>query len=386
MRFNQDFPSGVLPAFSRSVLWAVGLASLALSGCQPASNSTPVSATATNSSSDASDVKAASSDVAPTAAKTLTVGYSDWPGWVALDIAQQKGFFAKEGVNIQLKFFPVYTDSLNAYAAGQLDGNCQGLADTFPALLNGLKTKAVLMTDYSYGNDALLAQPGINSIRELKGKTVATETGTLEHQLFIHMLDQNGMTEKDVKLVNIAIQDCPAAMLTKRVDAAMVWEPSISRIETELKGAKRLYDSRQAPGFMPALIMFKSDVVAARPKEIQGFVNAWYRAMDWWRQNPKDALKILAKRTDSPLPVYDKFVRGTRILSAPETEKAFSKSASPASLYNAGKTTGEILVRIKQIKSVPDFSTMLEPRFIQAANRAGLGAKPPYDYTPVPTK
>jgi ABC-type nitrate/sulfonate/bicarbonate transport system substrate-binding protein len=142
-------------------------------------------------------------------AAPITIGYSDWPGWVAWDIADQQGFFKKRGVNVKLVWFPVYTDSLNALAAGQVDANGQTWSDTMGPLSKGMDLKAVLVNDNSFGNDALIAQPGIKSVKELKGKRVATELGTVDHFLLLKALEANGMTEKDIQFVPIAVQDCP---------------------------------------------------------------------------------------------------------------------------------------------------------------------------------
>src|SRR4028118_51443 len=118
-------------------------------------------------------------------AAPITIGCSDWPGWVAWDIADQQGFFKKRGVNVKLVWFPVYTDSLNALAAGQVDANGQTWSDTMGPLAKGMDLKAVLVNDNSFGNDALIAQPGIKSVKELKGKKVATELGTVDHFLLL---------------------------------------------------------------------------------------------------------------------------------------------------------------------------------------------------------
>ncbi len=308
------------------------------------------------------------------------IGYSDWPGWVAWDIAEKQGFFKKEGVNVKLTWFPVYTDSLNAFAAGNLDSNCQTWGDSMAPMAQGLKSTAVLVNDNSAGNDAMLAQPGITSVKQLKGKKVATELGTVDHFLMLKALEANGLTEKDVKFVNIKVQDCPAAMLSKQVDAAVVWEPSLSKILKDVKGSKKIFDSSDVPGAIPDLLVFKSEVVEKRPEDIQKIVNAWYQAIDWWRGNPAEAVKIMAAKTDTPVADYEAFIKGTRIFSAPQAAAAMEKSDKPTSLYVSGKSVAEFLVKAKQIPEVPDYAAAIEPKFTKAALDAGLGKMPPYDY------
>ena len=50
----------------------------------------------------------------------LRVAYSDWPGWVAWDIAVQKGWFKEAGVEVDFKWFE-YVPSMEAYSAGKVD-------------------------------------------------------------------------------------------------------------------------------------------------------------------------------------------------------------------------------------------------------------------------
>ncbi|HEX9996213.1 MAG TPA: ABC transporter substrate-binding protein [Abditibacterium sp.] len=366
------FPRPIWRAFSGATLFtALGLG---LAGCgAPAP-------TAENNSVPAENAVASAPADSSSSAEPITIGYSDWPGWVAWDIADQQGFFKKRGANVKLVWFPVYTDSLNALAAGQVDANSQAWGDTLGPLAQGLPLKAVLVNDNSYGNDAMIAQPGIKSVKELKGKKVATELGTVDHFLMLKALEANGMTEKDIKFVNIKVQDCPAAMLSKQVDAAVVWEPSRTKILKDLKGSTAIFDSADIPGAIPDLLVMKTEVVEKRPEDVQKIVDAWYDAIDWWKKNPDAAIKILAKRTGTSVADYKEFVMGTRIFSAPEAYAAMQKSDKTSSLFVSGKSGAEFLVKAGQVSKVPDYAGAIEPKFVKAAMDKGLGKAAPYVY------
>src|SRR6059058_1923452 len=155
-----------------------------------------------------------------TFAAPIKIGYSDWPGWVAWEIAKEKGLFKNHGVNVKLVWFPIYTDSLTALNTGKVDANCTAWSDVIPPLSEGVKLKVVLVNDNSAGNDAIIAKPGINSIPELKGKTVATELGTVEHFVMLTALNKSGMGESDVNYKNLAVPDAAAAFIAGKVDAA----------------------------------------------------------------------------------------------------------------------------------------------------------------------
>ena len=116
----------------------------------------------------------------------FVLGVSPMSGWYAWYGIEGTGIFEENGVYVNIQFFPVYSDSLTAFYSGQVDGICIAASDAVAPLNEGVDFKVVLVNDNSYGADGLVVQEGINSIEDLKGKTVATEIGTLELSL-IHI-------------------------------------------------------------------------------------------------------------------------------------------------------------------------------------------------------
>src|SRR4030095_10553729 len=188
-------------------------------------------------------------------AEPLKIGYSDWPGWTAWEIAKEKGFFKKHGVDVKLVWFPIYTDSLTALNTGKLDANCQTWSDTIPPLAEGLNLKAVLVNDNSAGNDGFVAKKELKKIKDLKGKTVATELGTVDHFLLLQALAKNGMTEKDIVYKNMTVPAAAAAFRQGKLDAAVLWQPSLNDVVKEGK-ANLLFTSKETPGLIPDLLGF----------------------------------------------------------------------------------------------------------------------------------
>jgi NitT/TauT family transport system substrate-binding protein len=315
------------------------------------------------------------------AAPPITIGYSDWPGWTSWDIVDQMGFFAKHHCNVKLVWFANYTDSLNAFAAKKLDSNCQTWSDSMGPIAAGQQCKVVLINDNSAGNDAIVAGPGINTIADLRGKKVATELGTCDQFLLDEALAINHMTEADIHYVPIDVQDCPAAMLAHRVDAVVVWEPNKSQLLTSMKGSHVIFDSRKVPGLIPDLLVFQKSVADSRPQDIQNIVDAWYDMLGWWRTHPQQACTIMAKRTDSPISFYTKFITGTRIFSGKEAIGAFTKSKKITSLYTSGAQISSFLLTTKQVPKAPDYLSTLDGKYTKAAVAKGLGVVPPYAYT-----
>jgi NitT/TauT family transport system substrate-binding protein len=297
-------------------------------------------------------------------AEPIKIGYSDWPGWVAWEIAKEKGLFKKRGVEVKLVWFPVYTDSLTALNTAKIDANCSAWCDVIAPLAEGVKLKVVLVNDNSAGNDAIIAKPGINSIKELKGKTVATELGTVEHFMLLQALSKNGMTEKDIEFKNLAVPDAAAAFIAGKVDAAGVWQPWISQIQREGKG-KALFTSKEIPGLIPDLLVFQEKVAVERALEVQKIVATWFDVIAYIKSNEKEAVKIMAKVVEQKPADYLAFMPGTLFFGLNENLKAFEKSDDHTSLFGSGKVIAGFLKGLDLIKTVPDFEGALEPKFVR---------------------
>ena len=153
---------------------------------------------------------------------TFKLGVSPMSGWYAWYGVEGAGIFEENGVDVDIEFFPVYSDSLTAFNSGQLDGICIAASDAIAPFNEGIDFKMVLVNDNSAGADALVVHDdSIKSVKDLAGKSVATELGTLEHMYLLKLLDDNGMTIDDINYVNMTINDAGPAFIAGSVDAAV---------------------------------------------------------------------------------------------------------------------------------------------------------------------
>src|SRR5665647_3873124 len=150
----------------------------------------------------------ATTGVRPSSAAPLTIGYSDWPGWVAWQVAIDKGWFKEAGVAVKFQWFD-YSASMDAFAAGKIDADLMTNGDALVTGSGGAKSLMIMLTDYSNGNDMIVAKPGIKSQQDLKGKKVSVEIGLVEHLLLLNGLKKAGMKESDVTLVNAKTNEMP---------------------------------------------------------------------------------------------------------------------------------------------------------------------------------
>ncbi len=163
------------------------------------------------------------------AAEPLKIGYSDWPGFVAFQIAIEKGWFKDENVAVNFEWFD-YSASLDAFSAGKLDGVGVTNGDALVTGATGAKNVMVLLTDYSSGNDMIVARPSTKTVAALKGKKVGVEVGLVDHLLLDTALEKHGLKESDITLVNAKTNELPQVLASSQdIAAVSAWAAECGR-------------------------------------------------------------------------------------------------------------------------------------------------------------
>lgn len=294
----------------------------------------------------------------------IKLALSPWPGWFVWYLVKEKGFFEKNGVKVDLVWFPVYSDSLSALASGKVDANSQTLSDTLAPASKGIPLKAVLVNDNSNGGDGVVVKPNINSLQELKGKKVATELGTVDHLLMLTALEKAGLAEKDVSYTNMTVNDAGPAFISGNLDGAVLWEPFLSKAIQEGKG-KLLFSSKDTPGLIPDLLVFKEEITKNRPEDVKKILNAWFDALDYWKANPEESLQIMAKAAETPVDEYKAGVDSVKIFQLEDNVKAFQKGDTYSSLHYTSQKTAEFLKGLEMLTTIPKAESFLDGHFVE---------------------
>jgi NitT/TauT family transport system substrate-binding protein len=304
----------------------------------------------------------ASIAVRPVSAAPLTVGYSDWPGWVAWQVAIDKGWIKEAGLDLTFEWFD-YSASMDAFTAGKLDANLMTNGDTLVTGAGGGKGIMVMLTDYSSGNDMIVAKPGIKSLKDLKGKKIGIEVGLVEHLLLLHALQGAGMKEKDVKLVNAKTNETPQVLASGQVAAIGAWQPISGQAMKGSPGSHPIYTSSQAPGLI-------YDVLAVSPASLNAHRADWIKLIGVWDKvvhyinDPKtqdDAIKIMAARVELTPEDFKPLIKGTHLIDIAEGKKVFKKADGLASLYGSSKISDEFNVANEVYKQAQDINSYIDP-------------------------
>ncbi len=228
------------------------------------------------------------------AAQTLRIGYSTWVGYGPLFLARDYRFFDEAGVNVELIKIEDPKVRFTTLAAGRLDGLVTTLDTTALNWKPNFQFQAVLGLDDSKGGDGIVSNDSITSIKGLRGKRVAYNYGSVSQFFLSVLLRQNGMTEKDLQSVNMQQDDAGAAFVARKVDAAVTWEPWLSRAKRAPHG-HILVDSSKTPGLIVDVLVIRRNVIQTHPEAVRAAIQGWYKAVDFWKKNPADADRIMAK-------------------------------------------------------------------------------------------
>ncbi|HTD46717.1 MAG TPA: ABC transporter substrate-binding protein [bacterium] len=228
------------------------------------------------------------------AAETLLIGQSTWVGYGPLFLARDKRFFDEAGVSVELKTFEDPKTRFFALVSGKLDGIATTLDTASLYWSTEHPFRSVLGLDDSKGGDGIVAVDTITSIKDLRGKRVAYNKGSVSHFFLSVLLRQNGMTEKDIQSIQMQQDDAGAAFVARKVDAAVTWEPWLSRAK-KTPGGHILVDSSTTPGLIVDILLFRSDIIKNHPDAVKAAVQGWFKAVDYWKRNPDESDLLMAK-------------------------------------------------------------------------------------------
>lgn len=264
----------------------------------------------------------------------FTVGWSVYAGWTPYHYMNKSGLLKKwadrYGITITVKRFD-YAPSLDAFVAKNIDActmtNMEAL--DMPAA-SGVPTTAILIGDYSNGNDALLVRGGLQ-LKDLPGKKMLLVQKTVSEYLFDRAMTMNGMRDqiKRVRAVNTSDSDIATAFIADTSAAAVVtWKPLVSQIAKQ-KGVTSLFDSSKIPGEILDLTVVRTEVLnrpdGAGKKFAGALAGAWYEMLAQMT-NDKVLAEIAAGSQDT-LASYKEQLGTTKMFYKAADAAAFATSA-----------------------------------------------------------
>ncbi len=291
----------------------------------------------------------------------VAIGISGWTGFAPLTLAKEAGLYKKHGLDVSLKKIP-QKDRHLAIASGDIQCAATTVETWIVWNANGVPTTQIFQLDKSFGADGMVVKAGIDSIKDLKGKTVAASApGTAPYFTLAWMLRENGLTLKDVKVVNLEPQAAANAMIagTAGVDAAMTYEPFLGAVRAKPEAGRILATTLDYPMIMDTFGCTPK-FLTENPKAAKALADAYFDALAMIRAEPKRSFEIMGadvKQTGEQFEASQKFLRWqdreANLKFFAGEHAAFSKKAA------------EILMEAGIIKSLPDMSRLTDTRFLK---------------------
>ena len=266
---------------------------------------------------------------------TFTVGWSVYVGWNPYYYMQKSGILKKwadkYGVNIKVQRFD-YAPSLDAFVAKNIDAcamtNMEAL--DMPAAA-GVDTSAIIVGDYSNGNDAVITRGGL-TLAQIPGKQVLIVEKTVSQYLIERGMAMNGLESqiKKMKYLNTSDADIASAFLTNRTKQVVVtWKPMVSQI-AKAKDVKVIFNSSQIPGEILDLLVVRTDVLKKPDgdKFAKAITGSWYEVMaQMTAASPDKALTAIAEGSQDTLESYKEQLSTTHMFYTPQS--AVQQTMSP---------------------------------------------------------
>ncbi len=293
----------------------------------------------------------------------LRIGTNVWIGSEPLYLARDLGRF--DPAAVQLVEYPSASEVMRAFRNQAIDGMVISLDELFGLAVDGFKPRIILVVDVSHGADVVVGRAGMRTMRDLKGKSVAVESSALGAFVLSRALALNGMQASDVNVVHLESNEQPDAFAKGMVDGAVTFDPY--RAQFLRAGATTLFDSTQIPGEIVDLLAVRETAFKKQPKAISQLLGGWFDAIDYMKNDPKDAARRMGIRQQTS---GEQFLEAQQGLRVPSRDENLSMLGGPTpALAVTGRKLMTLMVDAKLLRSPLDIESVLAPAPLAALQR-----------------
>ena len=295
----------------------------------------------------------------------VIIGTETWPGCFPLYVAEEKGYFKKAGLNVQVKLYVALGDVSKDYVAGKIQARSNLTFDAVKESLEGLDHKTVLAIDYSSGADAIVARNDIRSVQDFKGKRVGYEADTIEEFFLTWILAENGIQLSEIVPVFANSEETAKMLQEGQLDIVVAHEPFMSKLIATGR-FHVVFSSADVPGLITDILTFSSDFIETHPETVQAIVGAYFKALAFWKAHPAEANAIMAKKLNDTPEGISKQLEGVTMLDEAGNTTAFTFGPELLSLYGNMRQVGKSVLRHqKEDSGKLDTDKLVERKFIK---------------------
>jgi NitT/TauT family transport system substrate-binding protein len=287
------------------------------------------------------------------------IGISGWTGFAPLTLAKEAGIFKKNGLDVTLSKIP-QKDRHLAIASGAIQCAATTVETWISWNANGVATKQIFQLDKSYGADGMAVRNEIASIKDLKGKTVAASApGTSPYFALAWMLKKNGLSVKDVTVVNLEPAAAAQAFVSGQNDAAMTYEPYLSTVRAAPDKGKIIATTLDYPMVMDTFGC-TPEFLIGNPKAAKALADSYFQALEMIASDRAKAYEIMGadvKQSGEQFGNSAKYLRWQ--------DKTANQAFFAGDFLAFNKEAAELLLEIGIIKEAPKVDNLFDASFIK---------------------
>ena len=291
----------------------------------------------------------------------VAIGISGWTGFAPLTLAREAGLFKKHGLDVTLKKIP-QKDRHLAIASGDIQCAATTVETWIVWNSAGVATKQLFQLDKSYGADGMAVRNSIAKISDLKGKTIAASApGTAPYFTMAWMLRKNGLSPKDVKVVNMEPNPAAQAFVSGQagIDAAMTYEPYLSSVRDKPEAGKIIATTLDYPMIMDT-VGCTPKFIAENPKAAKALADGYFDALDMIKTQQAKAYEIMGADVKQSGEAFGKSAAYLRWQDREANRRFFA-----GELQQFSKEAAEVLLEAGIIKTVPNIDSIIDASFVK---------------------
>ncbi|WP_422109583.1 aliphatic sulfonate ABC transporter substrate-binding protein [Bacillus safensis] len=275
-------------------------------------------------------------------------------------LAKEKGWFEqsfeKEGVKVKWVEFQSGPPQFEGLAANQLDFTQVGNSPVIAGQAAGIDFKEIGLSQDGLKANGILVNKNseIQKVEDLKGKKIAVAKGSSGFDFLYKVLDQAGLSAKDVQIIQLQPDEAISAFENGSVDAWSIWEPFLS-LETIKKGAKLLVNGEATDLYSPGFTLVRTQFADQHPELVVKFLKVYDHAVKWQKSHPKEAVTLYARLKNLDKKVVTQVLNNTEPLNKPISKK----------IINAQQHTADFQYQTKAIQRKIDVNQVVDNSFIE---------------------
>jgi NitT/TauT family transport system substrate-binding protein len=290
----------------------------------------------------------------------IALGLSGWTGYAPLTLADKAGIFKKNGLAVDLKMIP-QKDRHLALASGAIQCAATTVETHVAWNANGVPIVQIFQMDKSYGADGIAVRNSIKNFADLKGKAVGISApGTSPYFGLAWMLNKNGMTMKDIKVVSLEPQPAAQVFVAGQNDAAYTYEPYLSLVRANPQAGHILATTLDYPMIMDTVGCTPA-WLKANPKAAKALTESYFQALDMIKADPVKSNEIMGAAVKQSGEDFAKSAAYLRWQDRAANQKFFASELVPFM-----KDAAAILLEAGIIRKIPDdLSVTFDAGFIK---------------------